>query len=415
MRRYGLLFSVLIPLFVQTCCEGGVNYEESPISYSTTQPANPVSRLQDRIASGETSLSWTAGHGYLPALLQALDIPVSSQVLTFSKTSMQDERIGPTTPRAIYFNDDIHVGFVQNGVLEIAAVDPLLGMVFYTLEQDAERPIQFQRRTNNCLTCHGAARTRNVPGLLVRSVFPDQEGQPVIAAGSRVTTPASPLAERWGGWYVTGTHGKQSHLGNYILKERQKPRQIDNTAGHNLRNLSGLCDVSPYLSPHSDLVALLVLEHQTYAYNVLTQAGFEVRFAEYQKEHVTEQTRDQAEREWKEAVSRGADSIAGALLFKNEARLTEPVAGTAEFASEFATRGPRSPAGRSLREFDLTTRMFRFPCSYLVHSSAFRNLPTSLRVAAAERITRALEESPLDSPDDSAVRDWVRETVSVVP
>jgi len=406
---------VLISLTVQTCCEGGVNYEEAPISYSTTRPENPISRLQDRITSGDASLAWTAGHGYLPALLQALDIPISSQVLTFSKTSLQDERIGPATPRAIYFNDDVHVGFVQNGVLEIAAADPLLGMVFYTLEQDASRSVQFQRRTNNCLTCHGAARTRNVPGLLVRSVFPDPEGQPVIAAGSRVTTPASPLAERWGGWYVTGTHGNQSHLGNYILTERRKPKQIDNAAGHNVRDLSGLCDISPYLSPHSDLVALLVLEHQTYAYNILTQAGFEVRFAEFQKERATEPTRDQAEQEWKKAVNRGADSIAGALLFANEVRLTEPVAGTSEFASEFASRGPRSPAGRSLREFDLTTRMFRFPCSYLVHSSTFRSLPASLRAAVAERIARSLADSAEVSTDGSALRDWILEEVSARP
>ena len=40
------------------------------------------------------------------------------------------------TPRALYFNDDVFVGYCQDGeVLEISVADPQLGAVFYTLGQ----------------------------------------------------------------------------------------------------------------------------------------------------------------------------------------------------------------------------------------------------------------------------------------
>ena len=51
------------------------------------------------------------------------------------------------------------------------------------------------------------------------------------------------------------------------------------------------------------------------------------------------------------------------LLFSDEAKLTEPVAGTSDFAKEFSARGPFDSQNRSLREFDLNTRMFRYPLS----------------------------------------------------
>jgi hypothetical protein len=381
---------ILVSGMVSGHARAGVNYEEAPINYSTATPDNPVSRLQSRIATGDLKLDWSEKHGYLPALLQVLDIPVSSQVLVFSKTSLQHDKVGPKKPRAIYFNDEVHVGYVQNGILEIAAADPQLGMVFYTLEQSADAPPAFQRRTNNCLTCHGGARTRNVPGLQVRSVFPDTDGQPIIAAGSFLTNPSSPLSQRWGGWYVTGTHGDQTHLGNFTLAERKKPKQIENAAGQNVRNLSGYCDVTHYLSPHSDIVALMVLEHQTHAYNVLTQAAFEVRYAEHMLSQAVGDGVPAADHELMQSIERAAENLAAALLFAKEARLTSPIQGTSLFASEFAMRGPRNQLGQSLREFDLKTRVFRFPLSYLIRTPSYQNLPKRLRASVERKLRDAI-------------------------
>src|SRR5262245_4686121 len=143
----------------------GQEFEQEPIRYSRSQPGNRVSRLLDQIVAGEKSLPHEEGLGYLRALLRELEVPVSSQTLVYSKTSLQRQRISPRMPRALYFSDDVYVGFCQGGeVLEVSAVDPQLGTVFYTLEQEiAVRP-QIQRQTDNCLICHGSSMTRDTPG-----------------------------------------------------------------------------------------------------------------------------------------------------------------------------------------------------------------------------------------------------------
>ena len=210
-------------------------------------------------------------------------------MLTFAKTSLQSSHIGPSTPRTIYFNDEMHVGFVTSSdlsqtLLELAVADRNLGMTFYTLAQSADSPPKFARQTNRCLNCHGDTRTRGVPGLLVRSVFPDPEGRPVVAAGSFRTDHASPLKQRWGGWYVTGTHGAQAHLGNFVLPNAKKPKSIDNAPGQNVINLTNRIDVNKYQTGHSDIVALMVLEHQIDALNYITRLRFEARLSKLEKD-----------------------------------------------------------------------------------------------------------------------------------
>lgn len=394
MRRdfpFRLLLIVAISLGpgVFRLCLAGVNYEEAPINYSRTKPDNAVSRLQARLDDSSAVLEFSEAQGYLLSVLKLLDVPVSSQVLTFAKTSMQAPHISPATPRAIYFNDVVHVGYVQGGLLEIAVSDPRLGMAFYTLDQQATAQPRFQHNANNCLTCHGAARTRNVPGLQVRSVFPDPRGQPVIAAGSLRTDHTSPFDKRWGGWYVTGRHGAQTHLGNFTLPDTRKPRSIDNAAGQNVTDLASRFETSSYPSPHSDLVALLVLEHQADAHNYLTLANFETRAALHQQQEQLTQPNasDQTIRAATDKqIAKAGDALVRYLLFHGEASLAGPVDGTAAFASEFAARGPRDASGRSLRDFDLTRRIFKFPCSYLVYSEAFAALPIEMRQYAYRRL-----------------------------
>src|SRR5947199_1271008 len=98
----------------------GQDIEAEPIRYGTATPRDAIADLRARLDSGAARLEYDPGHGYLRSLLRALDIPESSQVLVYSKTSMQRNRISPRTPRAIYFNDDVMVGFCLRGpVLEI--------------------------------------------------------------------------------------------------------------------------------------------------------------------------------------------------------------------------------------------------------------------------------------------------------
>lgn len=370
-----------------------VNYEEAPINYSLAVPENVISKLQTKLDAGEQKLQFEETRGYLKSLLDALAISPSSQVLSFSRTSLQDDKISPKTPRAIYFNEEIHLGFVQGGLIEIAARDPELGMVFYTLKQEeAEAPV-FKRQTNSCLTCHGAARTKNVPGLLVRSVYPDPGGHPVVAAGSFLSTHKSPLNQRWGGWYVTGTHGDQAHIGNFTLTTAKKPKTVDNSSGHNITDLKDRFDGSPYLTPHSDIVALMVLEHQTDTFNVLTQASFEVRHALYLREQAAQGDAaaiEASEQSFGQRLQKATELVVKSLLFSEEAMLTAPIVGTSTFTHDFTARGTKDSNGRSLREFDLKTRMFRYPCSYLIQTPVFDELPEELKSSIGQRMKAIL-------------------------
>ena len=193
---------------------------------------------------------------------------------------MQRHRISPKTPRALYFNDDVYIGYCQRGdVLEISAVDPQLGAVFYTLDQNETAQPQFTRQGDNCLICHGSSQTKDVPGHVVRSVFSDASGLPILASGTFRIDHTSPLSRRWGGWYVTGTHGGQKHLGNFIVTRESEPEEVVNDAGLNVTDLGERFNTSAYLSPHSDLIALMVLEHQTEMHNLIVKANFQARLA----------------------------------------------------------------------------------------------------------------------------------------
>ena len=199
---------------------------------------------------------------------------MSSQVLVFSKTSLQVSRISPRTPRAVYFNDDVYVGWVQRGgVVELSAADPVLGGTFYSLKQEqAEFPV-LERETAHCLQCHGSTHTRRTPGHMVRSVYSDEGGLPVYRLGTFLNDDTSPFSERWGGWYVTGTHGSMRHMGNVWMDKSSEAEQLNRDAGANVTDLSGLVNTGPYLTGDSDIVALMVLQHQTTMHNVLTAAS----------------------------------------------------------------------------------------------------------------------------------------------
>src|ERR1700722_16095230 len=175
--------------------------EREPISYSATIPQNAVSNLKTDLQLGRSPPAFDARTGYLRSLLKALRVPTSSQMLVFSKTSFQRQRIAPKTPRAVYFNDDVYVGYCADGdVMEISVVDSKLGAVFYTLDQERlERP-RIARQADSCLLCHANSQTQGVPGFVMRSVYVDGSGFPVLGSSAYNTDQTSPLSSRWGGW-----------------------------------------------------------------------------------------------------------------------------------------------------------------------------------------------------------------------
>jgi hypothetical protein len=399
--------------------------DHEAIRYETAPVRDAVTHLREQLVSGEVKLEFDAARGYLPSLLKALHIPVSSQVLVFSKTSFQAPRISPSTPRALYFDDHVYVGWVRDGdVVEIAAVDPEQGVIFYTLDQQQTSKPQIARR-GECLQCHASGQTLGVPGLVVRSVFPEPSGMPLFQAGSFVTDHRSPLKERWGGWYVTGTHGSQQHMGNVTFANPEKPDQIDRAKGANVTDLKGRFDTGPYLSAHSDIVALLVLEHQTRMTNLITRVGYETRMAmQYQAAMNTalHEPAGQISDSTKRRIESAAEELVRYLLFTDEARLESPIKGTSNFASEFTTRGPRDKRGRSLRDLDLTHRLLRYPCSYLIYSEAFDKLPEPAKTYVLRRIwevltgqDRSKEYAGISNADRQAVLEILTDTKPNLP
>jgi hypothetical protein len=177
-------------------------------------------RSYRRNSTAATALRYEPEHGYLKSVLEQLSIAVSSQTLVFSKTSFQYKKITPQTPRALYFNDDVYVGQVQDGkVLEFVSFDAKQGAVFYILDEHRQdRPV-LQRAELDCTQCHVAAGTRNVPSVLLRSIFTNPTGTQASRTPSYITGQESPLSERWGGWYVTGSSGLQTHMGNALVEE----------------------------------------------------------------------------------------------------------------------------------------------------------------------------------------------------
>lgn len=384
------------------------DFDQPPISYRTATPANAVSRLQERIDAGMVRLAHEKGFGHLRSVLAELAVPVSSQTLVFSKTSLQFQRISARNPRALYFNDDVYVGFVRGGdVIEVSVADPTLGTVFYTLGQEpAERPV-FRRRTDDCLLCHGGRE----PAHVVRSVYPDAEGQPIFSAGTVRVDPTTPIARRWGGWYFTGDPAAEPSLANQTFRERGSdavPIESDVPIGERFRP-------ERYLSPHSDVVAATVLAHQAAAHNAITRAAFDVRRALHRDAALNREINAAVDRRWPstESVLDGAAAaLADGLLCKGEAALAGPLVGQSGFTAEFAAAGPRDARGRSLRDLDLQTRTFRHPCSHLVHNGSFAALPEELRRRFWKRVgavlsgrEQAARYAHLSAADREAVRE----------
>ncbi len=386
------------------------------IQYDVRPARDPVALLQQRLDKGQVKLQRAPnGWGYLPSILKELGIRADSQVLVFSKTSIQSERIGPATPRAIYFSDDAAVGFVQGGMLELSGVDPEQGVVFYTLDPEAAEHPRFGR-DDSCLRCHQGPPTLGVPGLMVSSIRPRSEGSEGHGS-SYVTDDRVSLADRWGGWYVTGTTGSQAHLGNNTNLVDPVHPGGPREGTQNITDLAKFFDTSRYLAPTSDVVALMTLEHQVRMTNLMTRIGWDARIALHDHSHGGKLD-DDARREIDEEI----EQMLAYMLFADEAPLSGPVAGVSSFARTFAARGPRDRRGRSLRDFDLRKRLFKYPLSYMIYSGAFDALPGIVRERVYQRLYEILsgkdQNKPFDrlsAEDRRAIMEIVRDTKPHLP
>lgn len=371
-------------------------WDMPPIRYSDTASNDPIARLAAEIQAGKREINAMEPLARLRFILKLLDIPQESQVLVYSKTSKQNSLIHPGNPRCVFFSENAYVGYVPGGDIEVITHDPLLGSVFYLIGAGGgDQPLRISRDTSDCMSCHGTARTESVPGVLVRSVFPDNDGQPLLSLGTFQIDHSSPIRERWGGYYVTG-RSSLPHLGNRIFKdstERSFPAEA-----LELATVAGKTDTTRYPRATSDIVALMLLEHQCSVHNQLVSATMN-----YRRIHWLQKSLDPAADPDAGAAGKHADEsarkIAGLLLFENEAELGENgIEGDPAFQEAFSRRFPKTQDGRSLADFQLNDRLFKHRCSYMVYSEVFKSLPQRVKSAVIARLRAILESDP--APDN---------------
>jgi hypothetical protein len=385
-------------------------FEEDTIDYGDQQDTSLVARLQEAINQGEVELEFkNDGQGYLLSLLEKLKIPIESQLLVFSKTSFQRHKISPSTPRALYFDDNSYVGFVQGSdLLEISAVDKELGGVFYTLEQDPDKKPNFVR-TDQCLECHASSKTMGVPGHVIRSFEVDEIGVVDLISGTSQVSHRTPFEDRWGGWYVTGQHGKQIHRGNLFGKTAFKKQEESPNYLGNLDELKQFFNPSPYPLETSDIAALMVLEHQGHMHNFITRMQYEAQLMLNAYGHLR-------------YLKHKIDAFLRYMLFIDEVPLTDTVHSSSGYTKAFTSMGPEDSKGRSLRDFNLETRIFEYPCSYLIYSEAFQALPEKLKAEIYNKLWKILtgennqpEFSKLTVTSRKAIHDILKETLPDLP
>ncbi|HEY2012071.1 MAG TPA: hypothetical protein VGH38_01165 [Bryobacteraceae bacterium] len=381
------------------------------IGYRTRMEHDAVSRLNRKIQEDRLRLRFEGPQGYLRSTLEALDIPIESQIVVFSKTSLMQALISSQHPRSIFFNDSVAIGWVpEEPFVEAAAEDPQQGVIFYTLDQQPAggKLPQFVRE-NDCLSCHESYSSLGIPGTLVRSVFPAPNGRTVRELGDSLSDHRSPFEQRWGGWFVTGRSVPPKHLGNAAFGADGERKFIGK--GAEMESLAGTVDTSVYLSPYSDVAALMVFNHQMHLINLLTRAGWEVRLAVYDKRPDLETL-----------LRNAAEETVDYMLFVEEAPLPGRIRGTSGFTEKFSARGPRDSKGRSLRQLDLERRLMRYPCSYMIYSAAFDGLPAELQDAIYRRMWQVLsgqeaatKYARLSLGDRQAVTEILHETKTRLP
>jgi hypothetical protein len=395
----------------------GVLDEHPVIQYAQRPARDRVSHLNSALAEARVSLRFQEQGGYLRSVLDALGVASETQVLVFSKTGVQRALTSPQSPRAIFFNDSVVVGFIPGAqFLELATHDPEQGVVFYTLDQSPTPKPEFTRRTD-CLRCHVSATTLEVPGLINRSTFARADGSVVGPLGFNLVNHRTALLERWGGMYVTGTYtatpytGRKEHMGNVTMGG-------DPATGPTSSNevfiewLNSDAATRGYPSHDSDIASLMVFDHQTHAINLLTRLNWETRVA------MSDGRADFGGGALRALV----DELTDYLLFVDEAPPPARITPRAGFVERFNADARKDRQGRSLRELDLETRLLKYPCSYMVYTDAFESLPAGAKNAVYQRMwailsgrDRAAKYTHLSASDRRAIVAILRDTKKDLP
>jgi hypothetical protein len=389
-----------------------VSYDDidaPPHNYRQRMPADRFTRLKAGFESGQIPLDRSNEKAFVLSLLKALEIPASSQMLVFSTTSLQLSLISPSNPRALYFNDDVYLGYVPNGRIEIVSLDPELGGIFYIFDVPKDTGSLRIERSERCMNCHAAADTGYVPGLVIKSVVPGPTGGSLTAYRQEQTGHDIPFDLRFGGWYVTGRHAITNHWGNLTgrLAEGNLTR-IPNSPGERFR-------FDRYPVATSDILPQLLLEHQAGFVNRVVGASYRARTALHAG-HGQLTSAQAAE------LDEQAKIVTRYLLFADEAPLPGSVEGDAAYQAEFLRTRRVTASGVSLKDFELRARLFKHRCSYMIYSPVFSGLTPEMKQRVYRRMSEALSvEKPdqefayLPASEKKTIREILKATLTDLP
>jgi hypothetical protein len=405
--------AIILGLAGMAAAHGQAEYheiDEAPHHYRRRPLQDRFTRLKDDLESGRVALDRSSEKAFVVSVLQALNIPVSSQMLVFSTTSLQLSLITPSNPRALYFNEDVYLGHVPGGRIEIVSLDPELGGIFYIFDipKDA-RPLRIER-SERCMNCHAGEDTGYVPGLVVKSVVPGPTGGSLIAYRQTQTGHGIPFEQRFGGWHVTGKHGISNHWGNLTGR-------FINGEIVRLTNAPGArFNWEKYPVATSDILPQLLHEHQAGFVNRVVEASYRARTALHAG---AGKLSDAQARE----LDAQAEIVTRYVLFADEAPLPPGgVEGDGAYKADFLRTRRATPDGISLKDFDLRTRLFKHRCSYMIYSPVFAGLPAELKQRVYRRLKVALSQAEpgkayayLPAAERQAIRRVLKATMPDLP
>ncbi len=386
------------------------DFDQPPHDYWKQTPKDRFSRWMKDVQAGKVELDYSGEKAFVASVLKSLDIPASSQMLLFSTTSLQLSLITPRSPRAIFFNEDIYLGWVLGGKIEIVSVDPDLGGVFYIFDIPRNGQPPRPERATRCMNCHAREDTGYVPGLVVKSVIPGVRGGSLESFRQEQSGHGIPLNQRFGGWYLTGAGGLTNHLANFFGSSSPQGIQRQPVQPGVTFNFDR------YLAAHSDLLPQLVHEHQVGFVNRAIEATYRTRTALADGQGKLRPT-DAA------MLDAQARALTRYLLFADEVPLPKGgVAGDEEFKRDFTSVRRLGPGGASLKDFDLRTRLFQHRCSHMIYSLAFQGLPPEVKQRVFTRLAQALDAAKpekefayLPATEKQSIRGILKATLPELP
>ena len=368
------------------------DYELEPHGYFSKDAKDPVTLLMKRVQRGEVLIKEPNGKPLVERLLRELGLNKDTQVLVFSRTSLQRREVSYSNPRALYFNESVYLGWMPNGRIEIASFDPELGPIFYFQREldDASSPLL--TRTRSCLGCHAGDATNFLPGSLGRSVYPDKSGRSLRSIDDyRRSGHHIPLHDRYGGWFVSGNHGAMRHMGNAIASREGGKITIDREQFANLEKLDRFFSTEAYPAPGSDIAALLVFDHQVTMHHRLVEAAYRARQSLFDSKLDPKETdvSKLSEGRSTDEFLEGRDKVVDYLLFRDETPIPK-VSCDPAFRRAFTANRIADSRKRSLKDLRLDGRIFENRCSYMIYSPTFDQFPPMLKGAIYARIHEIL-------------------------